>query len=249
MVAITEAVGMDIEHGIALLTVNNPPVNALSISVREGIFNGLKKALDDDSVSGIVVICEGRTFIAGADISEFGKPPQDPNLHHVLDLLDGSDKPVVAAIHGTALGGGLETALCCHYRLAVSTAKFGLPEVHLGLLPGAGGTQRLPRAVGVEKALSMVTSGSPIGAADALASGLIDGIVEGDLRSEALAYAIEKASCSVSHPRLRDTNERLQDAIDNPEIFNNVRKMIARKTRGFMAPETVSYTHLRAHET
>ncbi len=237
MVAITEAVGMDIEHGIALLTVNNPPVNALSISVREGIFNGLKKALDDDSVSGIVVICEGRTFIAGADISEFGKPPQDPNLHHVLDLLDGSNKPVVAAIHGTALGGGLETALCCHYRLAVSTAKFGLPEVHLGLLPGAGGTQRLPRAVGVEKALSMVTSGSPIGAADALASGLIDGIVEGDLRSEALAYAIEKASCSVSHPRLRDTNERLQDAIDNPEIFNNVRKMIARKTRGFMAPE------------
>ena len=237
MVAITDAVGMDIEHGIALLTVNNPPVNALSISVREGIFNGLKKALDDDSVSGIVVICEGRTFIAGADISEFGKPPQDPNLHHVLDLLDGSNKPVVAAIHGTALGGGLETALCCHYRLAVSTAKFGLPEVHLGLLPGAGGTQRLPRAVGVEKALSMVTSGSPIGAADALASGLIDSIVEGDLRSEALAYAIEKASSSVSHPKLRDTDERLQDAIDNPEIFNNLRKMIARKTRGFMAPE------------
>ena len=182
MVAMTDRVDFDVEQGIAVITVNNPPVNALSHAVREGIYDGVRKALDDDSVTGVVIFCEGRTFIAGADISEFGSAPKEPHLPAVLSLLDESTKPIVAAVHGTALGGGLETTLCCNYRVAVSGAKFGLPEVHLGLLPGAGGTQRLPRLVGVEKALSMVTSGAPIGATEARETGLIDMIVGDDLR-------------------------------------------------------------------
>ena len=185
----------------------------------------------------MVIYCEGRTFIAGADISEFGSAPKEPHLPAVLTLLDQSTKPVVAAVHGTALGGGLETTLCCNYRVATVDAKFGLPEVHLGLLPGAGGTQRLPRVVGVEKALSMVTSGAPIGAGEALESGLIDMIVDDDLRGEAIAFAVAKSSESASHPRVRDNQEKLQSAIESPEIFAQVRKMIARKTRGFLAPE------------
>src|ERR671912_689402 len=166
---------------IALLTIDSPPVNALSAPVREGIVAGLRRAIDDPAVKAIVLICAGRTFIAGADIGEFGKPPKGPNLLEVEEVIEGSPKPVVAAIHGTALGGGLETALACHYRVGAKGARFGLPEVKLGLLPGAGGTQRLPRVVGPEKALQMIVSGDPIGADAALKSGLIDEIVDGDL--------------------------------------------------------------------
>jgi 3-hydroxyacyl-CoA dehydrogenase len=161
----------------------------------------------------------------------------EPNFHAVLSTMDASPKPIVAAIHGTALGGGLETALCCNYRVAVGSAKFGLPEVNLGLLPGAGGTQRLPRVVGVEKTLAMVTSGVPIGAAEAFELGLVDKLVEGDLRAEAMAFAVAKAAEGGSHPRVRDNDEKLQSAKDNPEIFAATRKMLARKTRGFLAPE------------
>ena len=237
MVAVTDQVDYNVEQSIAVITINNPPVNALSHGVREGIYKGIETASQDDSVTGIVIYCEGRTFIAGADISEFGSAPKEPHLPAVLTLLDQSNKPVVAAVHGTALGGGLETTLCCNYRVASADAKFGLPEVHLGLLPGAGGTQRLPRVVGVKKALSMVTSGAPIGANEALESGLIDMIVESDLRAEAIAFAVAKSSECVSHPRVRDNQEKLQSAIESPEIFAQVRKMIARKTRGFLAPE------------
>ena len=237
MVAVTDQVDYNVEQSIAVITINNPPVNALSHGVREGIYKGIETASQDDSVTGIVIYCEGRTFIAGADISEFGSAPKEPHLPAVLTLLDQSNKPVVAAVHGTALGGGLETTLCCNYRVASADAKFGLPEVHLGLLPGAGGTQRLPRVVGVKKALSMVTSGAPIGANEALESGLIDMIVESDLRAEAIAFAVAKSSEGASHPRVRDNQEKLQSAIESPEIFAQVRKMIARKTRGFLAPE------------
>jgi 3-hydroxyacyl-CoA dehydrogenase len=237
MAAVTDQVDYNVEQSIAVITINNPPVNALSHGVREGIYKGIETASQDNSVTGIVIYCEGRTFIAGADISEFGSAPKEPHLPAVLTLLDQSNKPVVAAVHGTALGGGLETTLCCNYRVATSDAKFGLPEVHLGLLPGAGGTQRLPRIVGVEKALSMVTSGAPIGASEALESGLIDMIVESDLRAEAIAFAVAKSSEGASHPRVRDNQEKLQSAIESPEIFAQVRKMIARKTRGFLAPE------------
>jgi 3-hydroxyacyl-CoA dehydrogenase len=230
-------VDYSVEEGVAVLTLNNPPVNALSQGVRQGLKEGVEKALSDDSAQSIVIFCEGRTFIAGADISEFSSGPMEPNFHAVLSTMDDSSKPIVAAIHGTALGGGLETALCCNYRVAVGSAKFGLPEVNLGLLPGAGGTQRLPRVVGVEKTLAMVTSGVPIGAAEAHKLGLVDQLIEGDLRSEALAYARDKAAQGGAHPRVRDNDDKLQSAKDNPEIFAATRKMLARKTRGFLAPE------------
>jgi 3-hydroxyacyl-CoA dehydrogenase len=230
-------VDYNVEEGVAVLTLNNPPVNALSQGVRQGLKDGVEKALADDSAQAILVFCEGRTFIAGADISEFSSGPMEPNFHAVLSTMDNSPKPIVAAIHGTALGGGLETALCCHYRVAVASAKFGLPEVNLGLLPGAGGTQRLPRVVGVEKALAMVTSGVPIGAAEAHNLGLVDQLVEGDLRAEALAFAKDKAAQGGSHPRVRDNDDKLKSAKDKPEIFAATRKMLARKTRGFLAPE------------
>src|SRR5512141_1631730 len=142
------AVDLQTRGPVALITVQNPPVNALSQAVRQGLSDSLDRALADGSVESIVIACAGRTFIAGADITEFGKPPREPGLHEVLDLIAGSPKPVVAVIHGTALGGGLEVTLACHYRVGVKTARFGLPEVKLGLLPGAGGTQRLPRVVG-----------------------------------------------------------------------------------------------------
>ena len=237
MVALTSMVDYNVEEGVAVLTLNNPPVNALSQGVRQGLKDGVEKALADDSAEAILVFCEGRTFIAGADISEFSSGPMEPNFHAVLSTMDASPKPIVAAIHGTALGGGLETALCCNYRVAVDSAKFGLPEVNLGLLPGAGGTQRLPRVVGVEKTLAMVTSGVPIGAAEAHQLGLVDQLVEGNLRAEALAFAKDKAAQGGSHPRVRDNDDKLQSAKDNPEIFAATRKMLARKTRGFLAPE------------
>ena len=237
MVALTSMVDYNVEEGVAVLTLNNPPVNALSQGVRQGLKEGVEKALADDSAQAIMVFCEGRTFIAGADISEFSSGPMEPSFHAVLSTMDSSPKPIVAAIHGTALGGGLETALCCNYRVAVASAKFGLPEVNLGLLPGAGGTQRLPRVVGAEKALAMVTSGAPIGAAEALSLGLLDQLVEGDLRTEALAFAAAKAAEGGSRPRVRDNDDMLQSAKDNPEIFAATRKMLARKTRGFLAPE------------
>src|SRR5437867_9405812 len=189
MTAITPSVDLDRRGRIAVLTINTPPVNALSQHVRQGLRVGLTGAIADATVGAIVITCAGRTFIAGADITEFGKPPREPGLHEVLNLIEGAPKPVVAAIHGTALGGGLEVALACHYRIGVRTARFGLPEVKLGLLPGAGGTQRLPRVVGVEKALEMIVGGDPIGAEEALGHKLVDEIVEGDLRTAAAAFA------------------------------------------------------------
>src|SRR2546421_1318972 len=181
MTAITKSVDLDRRGRVAVLTVDNPPVNALSQHVRKGLHEGLGRAAAGGAVQAVVIVCAGRTFIAGADITEFGKPPVEPGLHAVLDLIEGSPKPVVSAIHGTALGGGLEVTLACHYRVGAKDARFGLPEVKLGLLPGAGGTQRLPRVVGVEKALSMMVSGDPVRADEALASGLIGAIVGGDL--------------------------------------------------------------------
>src|SRR5213595_59634 len=181
MTAITQSVDLDRRGRVAVLTVNNPPVNALSQHVRQGLHDGLKQAIADSATQAIV--------IAGADITEFGKPPADPSLHSVLDLIEGSPKPVVAAIHGTALGGGLEVTLACHYRVGVKDARFGLPEVKLGLLPGAGGTQRLPRVVGAPKALQMIVSGDPIGADEARMHGLIDALVDGDLTAAGVAFA------------------------------------------------------------
>ena len=188
MVQLSSMVEYGIVEGVAVLTIDNPPVNALSHGVRQGFKLGVAKALADDTAQAIVLYCKGRTFIAGADITEFSGDSLEPGLHEVLEDLDNADKLVVAAIHGTALGGGLETALCCHCRVAVASAKLGLPEVHLGLLPGGGGTQRLPRVVGAEQALQMVTSGAHISAADALATGLVDRIIEGYLLQGAVSF-------------------------------------------------------------
>jgi 3-hydroxyacyl-CoA dehydrogenase len=160
MRAINAVANVAVEGEIAILSINSPPVNALSQQVREGIVRGMQEAIDNSADKAVVLICEGKTFMAGADITEFGKPPRAPSIVEAEDAIENSPKPVIAAIHGTVLGGGLEVALCCHYRVAVPSAKCGLPEVNLGLLPGAGGTQRLPRIVGVEQALDMVTSES-----------------------------------------------------------------------------------------
>jgi 3-hydroxyacyl-CoA dehydrogenase len=223
---------------IALLTIDSPPVNALSAPVREGIVAGLRRAIDDPAVKAIVLICAGRTFIAGADIGEFGKPPKGPNLLEVEEVIEGSPKPVVAAIHGTALGGGLETALACHYRVAVPSARCGLPEVKLGILPGAGGTQRLPRLTGPEKALDMVTSGEPVGAPEAMALGIVDALVgEGALRDGALAFARKVVAEGRPLRRVRDLNDKVEAARGRPEIFEAFRKANARRFRGFKAPD------------
>jgi len=237
VVQLTSMVDYELEDGVAVLTLDNPPVNALSQGVRQGLKEGVARALADDAAQSIVIYCKGSTFIAGADITEFSSGLVEPGLHEVLEAMDDSAKPVVAAIHGTALGGGLETALSCHFRVAVASAKLGLPEVNLGLLPGAGGTQRLPRVVGVEKALQMVTSGVPISAAEALETGLVDRIVEGDLRAGALAFAREKVAEGAQLVRIRDRDDKLQAARKNPELFDRFRQSIARKTRGFLAPE------------
>jgi 3-hydroxyacyl-CoA dehydrogenase len=239
MAAITKSVDLDRRGRVAVLTVDNPPVNALSQHVRQGLHEGLRQAIADGGVSAIVIVCAGRTFIAGADITEFGKPPAPPSLHEVLALIEGSPKPAVAAIHGTALGGGLEVTLACHYRVGVRDARFGLPEVKLGLLPGAGGTQRLPRVVGVEKGLSMMVSGDPIRAGDALEHGLIDAIADGDLTTAGVAFAEKVLDEKRPLRKIRDLDDKLAAVRGKPEVFANFRKSVARQTRGFRAPENI----------
>jgi 3-hydroxyacyl-CoA dehydrogenase len=239
MTAITKSVDLDRRGRVAVLTVNNPPVNALSQHVRQGLHDGITQAVADGGVQAIVIVCAGRTFIAGADITEFGKPPVAPGLHAVLDLIEGSPKPVVAAVHGTALGGGLEVTLACHYRVGAKDARFGLPEVKLGLLPGAGGTQRLPRVVGVEKALAMMVSGDPIRADEALKAGLIDEIVDGDLTAAGVAFAEKLLAEKRPLKKIRDLDDKLAAVRGKPEVFASFRKSVARQTRGFRAPENI----------
>jgi 3-hydroxyacyl-CoA dehydrogenase len=226
-------------HGdVLIVTSNNPPVNALGHAVREGLVRAIEEADSDPAVKSVVIRCEGNTFFAGADISEFGTPKsfQQPVLPQVVDRIEACTKPVVAAIHGTAFGGGLEVALASHYRVAVPSAKLGVPEVKLGLLPGAGGTQRLPRVAGVQKALEMATSGSPIGAKEAYEIGLVDRLIEGDLEQHAVAYAAEVMDTRPL-PRSSERGEKLGEARSNPGIFEEFRKANARKFRGFDAPE------------
>ena len=223
------------KHGDVLIVLsNNPPVNALGAAVRQGLVAAIEEAEADDSVNSVVIACEGQTFFAGADITEFGRPMQLPMLPEVVDRIEACSKPVVAAIHGTALGGGLEVALACHYRVAVPTATMGVPEVKLGLLPGAGGTQRLPRVAGVPKALEMTTSGAPLKAPQAFECGLVDRLIEGDLIPHAVAYAEE-----VKDVRPLPKSSERPDKVSNvePSMFDEFRKANARKFRGFEAPE------------
>jgi 3-hydroxyacyl-CoA dehydrogenase len=240
MTAINEVTDLEISGRIAVLTLNSPPVNALSFNVRDGLFAGFTAALADSAVDAIVLICAGRTFIAGADISEFGGAPRGASLQDVQRLIEDAHKPVVAAIHGTALGGGLEVALCAHYRIAVPSAKCGLPEVNLGLLPGAGGTQRLPRIVGAQKALEMMTSGQHVPAASCLEMGLVDEMApEGSLLDAAVAFA--GRIVSESHPlaKIRDFDSKMLTDRSKPELFASFRAANARKFRGFKAPENI----------
>ncbi len=238
MTAINPVTDLSRDGEIAVITLNSPPVNALSANVRDGLYDAFKEAIADNAVKGIVLICDGRTFIAGADISEFGGAQKGASLFDVQNMMEGAPKPVVAAIHGTALGGGLEVALCAHYRVAVPSAKCGLPEVNLGLLPGAGGTQRLPRITGAEKALDMMTSGAHIPAKECLAMGLVDEIVpEGQLKQGAIDFARKIIAEKKPLVRVRDNDTKLQAAKGHPEIFANFRKANARKFRGFKAPE------------
>ena len=229
-----------VTNGIGIIEINSPPVNALSIHVRKAIISGLEQAWSDDEVEAIVILCAGRTFFAGADIKEFGKPPMLPGLSEVLQTMEEGDKPVIAAIHGTALGGGLELALHCNFRVAVSTAKVGLPEVKLGILPGAGGTQRLPRLVGVPVALDLITSGRPITANQALEYGVVDAVVsDGGLREEAVAFARRVIVEKMPVRRVRDRQDMVEPYRGNQEVFDAFRKKNARKFRGFAAPENI----------
>ncbi|MGE4322449.1 MAG: 3-hydroxyacyl-CoA dehydrogenase NAD-binding domain-containing protein [Sphingobium sp.] len=227
-----------VEHGVAVITTNSPPVNALSHAVRAGLAEGMEKAIADPAVQAVVIRCEGRTFYAGADITEFGSGPKAPLLQDVQQVVENAPKPVVAAIHGTALGGGLELALVAHYRVAVPSAKAGLPEVNIGLVPGAGGTQRLPRIVGVEAALDLVTSGRHVPARQAHDMGLFDELVEeGKLREGAIAFARKIVEEGRPLKKVRDSNEKVEAARGKPEIFEAFRKANAKKFRGFLAPE------------
>jgi len=230
-----EVVRFDVEDGIGVITVDYPPVNALGPGVREGIIAGVDKGNTDPNVKAMVLIGAGRSFIAGADIRQFGKPrPVLPRVSH--DVLDTSAKPIVAAIHGFALGGGLEHALSSHYRIAVASAKVGLPEVLIGILPGGGGTQRLPRLIGPKAAMEMIVSGRHVPAEEAKTLGIIDAIVPGrDLRREAIEFAKSIAD-KRPLPRVRDRTDRIAEARADPGMFDAMRKSIARKARNQQAP-------------
>ncbi len=240
MGAVNSVTNLDVEGDVAIVAINSPPVNAISHAVREGIIEAVQRALADSQVQAIVLICEGKTFMAGADISEFGAPPKTPTLLDVETVIESASKPVVAAIHGTALGGGFEVALCCHYRVAVSSAKCGLPEVHLGLLPGAGGTQRLPRIVGVEQAAEMILSGKHVSAGTLQSAGAIDKIVaEGELRSGAVEFARHIARERAPLKKIRDREDKVASARGNTALFAGLRQQIQKKARGYRAPEYV----------
>lgn len=230
----TSPIRTEHHEDVLVIISDNPPVNALGQQVRQGLEDAIGQALADDTIKAVVIRCDGRTFFAGADITEFGKPLVGPSLPDVLDTIESADKPVIAAIHGTALGGGCEVALACHYRVAVPSAKLGLPEVKLGLIPGAGGTQRLPRVVGVENALPMIVGGDPILAKKALEIGLLDAITgEDTLASEAVDFARTR----IGKPVKRSSEGTAQeDGIKNPGLFDEFRASSARKLHGFDAP-------------
>jgi 3-hydroxyacyl-CoA dehydrogenase len=234
----TDLVQLTSDKGIAVITINNPPVNALSPGVPEGISEALDQIAQNAGVKATVLIGGGRTFVAGADIKEFGKmtsgKSRGPGLLPLLSKIEDSTKPVIVAVHGNAFGGGMELAMAGHYRVAVAAAQFGQPEVKLGLIPGAAGTQRLPRLAGVSKAVELCVSGNPVSAGDALKQGIVDRIIEGDLLSGAIAFAREVAGKPA--PKTRERNEKLGNTAENALIFSAAREAIAKKQRGLLAP-------------
>jgi 3-hydroxyacyl-CoA dehydrogenase len=225
----------EVQENVAILTVDNPPVNPLSDGVRTGLYECITKAEDDDSIDAVVLTGNGRAFIAGADISEFGGNVEGISLNDVFKKLEFCKKPIVAAINGIALGGGLETALCCNYRIASKTAFVGLPEVNLGLLPGGGGTQRLPRLAGPAEALKMMLTGSHVSAKQALDLGIIDNIAE-DIVTESIEFIKEKAKSTEIHPKVRDFNEKMIEARGNDTVLLEAQAMAAKGRKGQFAP-------------
>lgn len=233
---VSEIVEFHREDSIAVITVNNPPVNALNSAMRKGLNDALSKAREDAAVEAVVITAAGRTFIAGADITEFNKPPTVPTTSDVIDAIDAMPKPVVAALHGTPLGGGLEIALGCHFRVAAPGTRLGLPEIKLGLMPGAGGTQRLPRLVGMDKAMAMILSGDPIEAEDALSCGLVDEIVSGDLVTSAIAFAKRVVAEKRPLVRARDRDDKLTQLRATPSKFDELAAPYLKRSRGLHAP-------------
>ncbi len=237
----SDLVSLSKDGEIAIITINNPPVNALSPGVPEGIKESVEAAEKDASVKAIVLIGGGRTFIAGADIKEFGKmtsgaKDRGPGINPILEVVENCQKPIVAAIHGTAFGGGLETAMACHYRVAVPNALVGQPECKLGIIPGAGGTQRLPRLAGVAVAAEMCAFGNPVPAKIALSSGILDKIVEGDLQTGAINFARELVANAAPPRRTRDLTDKISDKAANEHSLAAVRAEIKKRSRGLMAP-------------
>ena len=224
-----------VQDAVAELAINSPPVNALGYDVRVALYEGIRRAVADPEARALIIRCDGRTFFAGADISEFDGELRSPNLNEIFAVIEDVPKPVIAAIHGTSLGGGLELALACHYRVALSSAKVGLPEVSLGLLPGAGGTQRTPRLVGVEAALDLIVGGRPVGAAKAVELGLIDKMIDGDLAAEAVAYARSLIDEGAPLRRVRDMCTDLNAAAASAAV-EAYRQANARAFKGFKAP-------------
>ena len=220
--------------GVALLTVDNPPVNPMSSGVRFYMSQHLETALGDDNVEAVVITGKGRAFIAGADIRDFGKTPNpdEQPKRPAGAIMEGSDKPIVAAINGTAYGGGLEHALFCHYRVAAPGAPVGLPEIKIGLLPGGGGTQRLPRLIGAERAMLAILSGDPFETEEALALGIIDEIIDGDLVAGAIAFAKAKAAAGGPHPLVRNRRDKVEADRANPDVFKAGEAYLARRLRG-----------------
>jgi 3-hydroxyacyl-CoA dehydrogenase len=224
-------VSIDRDGEIAVVTVDNPPVNALGQALRQGLWDAVGTLDADDTIRAVVLICAGRTFIAGADVTEFGKPPVPPHLPDLVDRLEQSAKPWVAAIHGSALGGGFEVAMGCRFRVALDSASVGLPEVTLGIVPGASGTTRTPRLAGVEAAVELVTTGRPVKAAKALSMGLIDAVLTGDLRAEAIAFA----RAALTQPLPQPISAR---PVTSPDAawWDDQRKTIAKRAKGEVAP-------------
>lgn len=221
---------------VAVIAVDNPPVNALSHDVRSGLVDAFSRARDDANIQAIVLTAEGRTFVAGADITEFDKPPMTPGLSDVIALIDSIGKPVIAAVFGTPLGGGLEITLACHFRIAAPGTRLGLPEIKLGLIPGAGGTQRLPRLIGMQKAAAMILSGDPIPAKDALAAGLIDDIFEGDPAAAGVAFARKVLAEKRPLTRARDREDQLAALRADPKAFDEIVAANSKRSRGLDAP-------------
>jgi 3-hydroxyacyl-CoA dehydrogenase len=231
----SELVSLRADGDVAVITIDNPPVNAMKYEVRAGLLDLISRAAGDANISAAVIACAGRTFVAGADITEFGKPPRQPTAIAVIEAIEACPKPVIAALHGTPLGGGLELALGCHFRVAAPGTRLGLPEIKLGIIPGAGGTQRLPRLVGMEKAMAMILSGEPIPAREALDAGLIDEIIEGDLMAGAVAFAQAVVAEKRALVLVRNRDEKLVSARDLA-AFDAAAANYTKRAKGQKAP-------------